>query len=75
MPDWEYFKFIIKTKKKAKKEKTGFYRCDPDRNTECSKSYCYRKYPDCCKHTHIKKYKMNIFKRIKEDIIWKLLKK
>lgn len=54
------------------------YRCDPDKNTGCPKTICYRnylvecKYTEYCKHCLSKKYKMNIFKRIKERIFgWK----
>lgn len=49
-----------------KKEK--LYRCDPDLNLWCPKTNCYRRYPDCCRRTNEKQYKMNIFKRIKEKI-------
>lgn len=43
------------------------YRCDPDKNTPCKKTWCYRNGHECYK-TVDKKYKMSIFKRIKEFI-------
>ena len=51
----EIMKFRIRT-----------YRCDPDKNVFCDKRNCYRRYKDCCRRTTNRKYKMNIFKRIKE---------
>lgn len=43
------------------------YRCDPDKNLICAKNWCYRNGRDCYRCVQ-KKYKMNIFKRIKEFI-------
>ena len=47
--------------------KTKLKRCDPDKNMECLKNNCYRNNGEC-KRTANKKYKMNIFKRIRERI-------
>jgi len=43
------------------------YRCDPDKNTDCRKTGCYR-YGEYCWLTTNKKCRMNIFKRLKEWI-------
>ena len=56
-------------------KKVKLYRCDPDKNAECKKSNCYRRYGfEFCYRTSNKKCKMNIFKRIKEAI-WKKKRK
>lgn len=56
------------TYKKVGKMKTKVYRCDPNKNIKCNKKHCYRRYGPC-KYTFDKRYRMNIFKRIKEWII------
>lgn len=64
-------------------EELKLYRCDPDKNDMCFKFHCYR---DCfnldplrkhayCRHTFYKEYEMNIWKRIKEAILWKKTKR
>lgn len=48
------------------------YRCDPNKNKTCSKIHCYKHVKNIydsqclCSETFIKKYRMSIFKRIKE---------
>ena len=52
-----------------KVNKLIIYRCDPDKNKDCLANNCYRNGGPCMYETN-KKYKMNIFKRIKEVFIY-----
>lgn len=53
---------------------TKLYRCDPDKYLDCSKRNCYRNGGPCM-HVTNKKYKMNIFKRVKEWFIYGIMDK
>ena len=56
---------LICFRKKVKDPEEKVYRCDPDKNTECLKTGCYRK-NGFCKSTSHKEFRMSIFKRFKE---------